>query len=217
MTDFTAARIAMVDCQVRPSDVTLYPVVAAMLAVPRERFVPTALREVAYAGTHLDIAPGRVILDPRTFAKMLDALDPAADALVLDIAPGYGYSTAVLSRLAAAVIAVEEDPGLVGAASSALSAEGADTAMVEQGLHALGSSAHGPFDAVFINGGIEVLPEAIAAQVKVGGRIVAIFMDGPLGQCRLGTRTERGMGWRNVFDAAAPVLSGFEKTREFAF
>jgi protein-L-isoaspartate(D-aspartate) O-methyltransferase len=217
MTDFVAARTAMVDCQVRPSDVTLYPIIAAMLAVPREEFVPSELREVAYAGTHLDLGEGRVLLDPRTFAKMLDALNPGPDALVLDLAPGFGYSSAVLARLAAAVVAVEENPDLARAAAAALAETGADTVIVETGSHVGGAPDHGPFDAVLINGGIERLPETIAAQVKPGGRIVAIFMDGPLGQCRLGSRTEAGVAWRNVFDATAPVLLGFEKSREFAF
>lgn len=218
MTDFEAARTAMVDSQVRPSDVTLYPIIAAMLEVPRELFVPAALRPVAYAGTELPLAPGRVLLDPRTMAKMLDALNPGPEELVLDIAPGLGYSSALLARLAAAVVAVEEDAALARDAASALAAAGvADTVIMRNAPHAGGSPEHAPFDAMFINGGIEQLPAALIDQIKPGGRCVAIFMSGSMGRCRLGIRTAAGMAWRTVFDATAPVLSGFETEEKFVF
>jgi len=97
MTDFEAARQAMVDCQVRPSDVTRYAIIEAMLNVPRERFVPRARIDIAYAGCEIPLAPGRVLLEPRTFAKMLETAQIGPRDLVLDLAPGTGYSTAVLS------------------------------------------------------------------------------------------------------------------------
>lgn len=217
MPDYATARTAMVDSQVRPSDVTLYPIIAAMLEVPREIFVPVALRDVAYAGTHLPLARGRVVMDPRVIAKMLDALKPGPEELVLDIAPGLGYSSALLARLAAAVVAVEEDEALARGAQDALSTAGADTVVVEHGPHAAGAPDHGPFDAVFVNGGIEELPPAIVAQIKPGGRCVAIFMEGNAGKCRLGIRSGDRMTWKTVFDATAPVLSGFEKCQKFVF
>jgi protein-L-isoaspartate(D-aspartate) O-methyltransferase len=217
MTDYAAARTAMVDTQVRPSDVTLYPIIAAMLDVPREVFVPVALRDVAYAGAHLPLARGRVVLDPRILAKMLDALKPGPEDLVLDIAPGLGYSSALLARLAAAVVAVEEDADLARGAQDALDSAGADTVMIERGPHAGGAPDQGPFDAVFINGGIEALPEAIARQIKPGGRCVAIFMSGGAGKCRLGTCGTGGITWKTVFDATAPILSGFESAEKFVF
>ena len=76
MTDFATRRTMMVDTQVRPSDVTKYPIIAAMLSVPREAFVPAQMREAAYAGEHVTLGGGRVVLDPRTLAKLLDALTP---------------------------------------------------------------------------------------------------------------------------------------------
>ena len=85
MTDFNAARIAMVDCQVRPSDVTLYPVIEAMLAIPREEFVPRDMRDVAYASDHIPLGPDRVVLDSRVMAKILDALNIQPDDMVLEI------------------------------------------------------------------------------------------------------------------------------------
>ncbi|MEM9049968.1 MAG: methyltransferase domain-containing protein [Pseudomonadota bacterium] len=216
-TDYAAARLAMVDTQVRPSDVTLYPIIGAMLEIPRERFVPPELRKVAYAGADLPLGAGRVLLDARVLAKMLDALKPGPDDLVLDIAPGLGYSTALLARLAAAVVAVEPDADMRRSADETLADLGLETAMVHAGAAHLGAPDDGPYDAVLVNGGIEILPAAIAQQLKPGGRIVAIMMGGTAGQCRLGVKTEAGLSWKTVFDATAPILSGYEKPRSFVF
>lgn len=217
MIDFAAAREAMVDCQVRPSDVTRYPIILAMLDVPREDYVPEARRTVAYLGEHVPLAPGRVLLDPRVFAKMLDAIDIGPQDLVLDVGAGLGYSAAVIARMAEAVIASEEDPTLGAEAEAALAAHGVDNAMVEVAPLAAGVPAHGLYDAIVVEGGVERLPPAISDQLKPGGRIVAIFMDGALGQARLGVRTEAGIAWRRIFDATAPVLPGFAAEKAFEF
>ena len=119
MIDYAAAREAMVDRQVRTADVTLYPIIDAMLAVPREDFVPLELRPVAYLGEHVPLAPGRVLLDPRVFAKLLDALNVGPRDLVLDVGCGLGYSTAVLARMAEAVVALEADPAMAAEAEAA--------------------------------------------------------------------------------------------------
>jgi protein-L-isoaspartate(D-aspartate) O-methyltransferase len=217
MIDFVAAREAMVDRQVRTADVTLYPIIEAMLAVPREDFVPPALLPVAYLGGDVPIAPGRVLLDPRVFAKLLDALNPGPSDLVLDLGCGTGYSTAVLARLAEAVIALEEDPALAAEAEALLAAHSVDTAVVQTGPLVAGVPEHGPFDAILVEGAVERLPEAIADQVKPGGRIAAVFTAGAAGQARLGLRTEQGVAWRRLFDATAPLLPGFEATKAFEF
>ncbi|HET9067975.1 MAG TPA: methyltransferase domain-containing protein [Amaricoccus sp.] len=217
MIDFAAAREAMVDRQVRTADVTLYPIIAAMLAVPREDFVPAALRPVAYLGEHVPLAPGRVLLDPRVFAKLLDALDVGPDDLVLDLGCGLGYSTAVLARMAQAVVAVEPDPEMAAEAEALLAAHAVDNAVVQAGPLEEGVVEHGPFDAVILEGAIETLPHAIEAQLKVDGRIAAIFADGAGGQARLGLRTPQGISWRRIFDATAPVLPGFAAAKAFEF
>ncbi|MFO1106183.1 MAG: protein-L-isoaspartate O-methyltransferase [Amaricoccus sp.] len=217
MIDFAAAREAMVDCQVRPSDVTRFPIIAAMLAVPREDFVPETLKPVAYLGEHVPLAPGRVLLDPRVFAKMLDAVNVGPTDLVLDIGSGLGYSAAVLAQMAEAVVALEEAPELAEAAARLLSAQSADNAVVETGPLAGGVPAQGPYDVIMIEGAIEQLPEAIEDQLKPGGRIAAIFREGRGGQARLGLRLGHGIVWRRVFDAAAPVLPGFAATKAFEF
>jgi len=217
MIDYAAAREAMVDRQVRTADVTLYPIIAAMLAVPREDFVPAALRPVAYLGEHVPLAPGRVLLDPRVFAKLLDALDVGPDDLVLDLGCGLGYSTAVLARMAQAVVAVEPDPEIAAEAEALLAAHAVDNAVVQAGPLEEGVVEHGPFDAVILEGAIETLPHAIEAQLKVDGRIAAIFTDGAGGQARLGLRTPQGISWRRIFDATAPVLPGFAAAKAFEF
>ncbi len=217
MIDFAAAREAMVDCQVRPSDVTRFPIIEAMLAVPREAFLPEAQRPIAYLGEHIPIAPGRVLLDPRVFAKMLDAINVGPTDLVLDIGAGYGYSSAVLARMSEAVIALEELPELAGAAEALLSEHSVDNAIVEAGPLAAGVPGQGPFDAIFVEGGVDVIPEAITDQLKMGGRIVAIFLEGRGGQARLGIKMDHGISWRRVFDASAPKLSGFESAKAFVF
>jgi protein-L-isoaspartate(D-aspartate) O-methyltransferase len=216
MPDFAARRETMVDTQVRPSDVTRYPLIAAMLAVARENHVPPDLREAAYAGEDLPIAPGRVLLSPRSFAKMLDALDPGPSEVVLDVGAGLGYGAAVIARLAEMVVALEEDGALATEAERALSAARVDTVAVITGALAAGAPRHGPYDAIVIEGAVETVPEALTSQLKEGGRIAAIFSDGPVGVCRIGIRHGAGVTWRPVFNATAPVLPGFARVRSFA-
>jgi protein-L-isoaspartate(D-aspartate) O-methyltransferase len=215
MTDFSSRRVMMVDTQVRPSDVTKFPIIAAMLAVPREHYVPDALREAAYMGENLVLAANRVVLEPRTLAKILDALDIQPGDLVLDLGCGLGYSAAVIARLADAVVAVEEDPALAAEAQRTLSLEGVDNAAVIVGPLAQGSPRHGPYDVITIQGGVEVLPEALIAQLKEGGRLAAVFMDGALGTVRIGYKVDGVVTWRFAFHGAAPVLPGFEAGRGF--
>ncbi|MDF2232784.1 protein-L-isoaspartate O-methyltransferase [Albimonas sp. CAU 1670] len=217
MTDYAAARVAMVDNQVRPSDVTSYPIIDAMLSVPREAYAPGPLREVAYAGEHLPLGPGRVMLDPRTFAKMIEFSDVGPDDLVLDIGCGLGYSTAVLARLAAAVIAVEADPDMARAARSALVEHEVDNAEVIEGPMAEGAKDHAPYNVIFVQGGVEEIPEGLVAQLREGGRLIAIRMSGAYGRCEVLTRTAAGASSWRAFDAAAPVLEGFEKAAVFEF
>ncbi len=217
MTDFVAARIAMVDCQVRPSDVTLYPVIEAMLSVPKEEFVPRDMREVAYSGDNITLGANRVVLDSRVIAKMLDALNIQPTDMVLDIGTGLGYSSALIAHLAEAVIAVEENEALASEAERILAEQSADNAIVQIGKLAEGAAQHGPYDAIMIEGGVAQVPDALLAQLKVGGRIVVIKMQDALGQCMIGLQTKTGIDWRWSFDATAPILPGFEKSERFEF
>ena len=215
MTDFAARRTAMVDTQIRPADVTRFPIIDAFLRVPRERFVPDSLIEAAYVGENLPLGQDRVLLAPRTQAKMIEALAPGPSDLVLDLGCAMGYSAALLARLAEAVIAVEEDPILAAEAQGALVVAGADNAVLVEGPLAAGAPQHGPYDAIAVQGGVEEVPEALCDQLREGGRIVAPFMEGALGVVRLGTRHDGAVTWRYAFNAAAPVLPGFHKARVF--
>ncbi|MFO7758688.1 MAG: rRNA adenine N-6-methyltransferase family protein [Roseovarius sp.] len=216
MTDYATRRIVMVDTQVRPSDVTKFPIIDAMLSVPREAFVPQRLREAAYLGENLDLGERRVVLDPRILAKMLDALDIQPDDLVLDIGPAYGYSSAVIARMAEAVVAVEPEAEFAEEAQRLLSEHDADNVIVQQADLTAGAPDHGPYDVVLLQGGIERLPDTITAQLKQGGRIACIFMQGQWGVVRIGYKYDEWITWRDSFDAGAPVLPGFENRSEFA-
>ena len=216
MTDFAARRRVMVDTQVRPSDVTKFPIIEAMLSVAREAFVDDAKQEAAYAGENLTIGANRVLLEPRTLAKMLDALDISGDDLVMDVGCGYGYSTAVAARIAQAVVGVEEDEVMADEAQALLSGAGADNAIVHKGALAEGADEHGPYDAIIVQGGVGALPAALEKQLKDGGRIICIFMQGDLGEVRIGHKSGDTLTWRYAFNAGAPVLPGFERQGSFA-
>lgn len=215
MTVHADRRTMMVDTQVRPSDVTKFPIIDAMLSVPREAFVPDALREIAYLGENADLGNGRVILEPRTAGKLLDALDIQPDETVLDIGCGLGYSAAILAHLAATVVAVETAP-MAEEAQANLTAHGIDNAPVIEGPLAAGAAKHGPYDVIVVEGGVECIPDALADQLKDGGRIAAVFMSGGLGEARVGIKLDGALTWRYAFNASAPVLDGFTKKSEFS-
>jgi protein-L-isoaspartate(D-aspartate) O-methyltransferase len=217
MPDFTARRTMMVDTQVRPSDVTKFPIIEAMLAVPREVFVPDAKREAAYMGENMALADGICLLEPRTSAKMLDALDIQPDELVLDIGSGFGYSAAVIAQMAEAVVAVDSDEQRAGEAQSLLSDSGADNVIMHVGPLVDGAAEHGPYDVITVQGGVEDVPAALLDQLKDGGRIACLFMEGALGAMRVGYKIDGQINWRFTFNAGAPVLAGFEKVASFAF
>lgn len=216
MSDFATRRMTMVDTQVRPSDVTKFPIIESMLAIPREVYVPADRREAAYVGENTRLAPGRVVLDARTLAKMLDALDLQPDDLVLDLGAGLGYSAAVIARMTGTVVALEEDEAMAAEAQRLLSEQGVDNAVVVTGALVAGAAKHGPYDAITLQGGVEQVPQALIDQLKEGGRIAAIFMQGGLGTVRIGTRAGNTVDWRFAFNATAPVLPGFARAGAFA-
>ena len=215
MAEHIKTRRMMVDTQIRPSDVTKFPIIDAMLSVPRERFVPDNMQDAAYLDGHIPLAPSRVVLEPRAFAKLLDALDIQPDEMVLDLGCGYGYSAAVIARMAEAVVALEAEDGLASEAERVLGETGADNVAVVSGALSEGAAKHGPYDVIIVEGGVEELPEALIDQLNEGGRIGCIFMQGALGEARVGRKSDGSVTWRQAFNAAAPVLPGF--AREAAF
>lgn len=217
MIDFVSARRAMVDCQVRPSDVTNFGIIAAMQHVPRERFVPAAMRDVAYSEAEISLGQGRVLMPARTFAKMLEAASIGADDLVLDLAPASGYSSAVMARLAAAVVAIEPDGEFARLAISNLAELDIDNVAVAEGDLVAGDPAHGPYDVIMINGAVDWVPETLSDQLKPGGRLVCVFACNGAGQCRVVIRGPESVSERYAFDATLPVLPAFVKDAAFAF
>lgn len=215
MTDFAQRRTMMVDTQVRPNEVTSYPVIEAMLNVPREQFVPDSRRDVAYAGENIDLAPGRVLLEPRTLGKMIDILDLQNSDLVLDVGGGLGYSAALMARIVEAVVTVEEDPDMAAEAESRLAAQDVFNVAVFKGPLGEGCASQGPYDAILVEGAVEDIPEALTEQLNEGGRIVALFLEGKLGVVKFGRKLDGRINWRFAFNAGAPVLPGFSRDRAF--
>lgn len=216
MTDFAAHRTMMVDTQVRPNDVTKFPIIEAMLAVPREDFVPAGLRSVAYTGENLKIGDARFMLEPRTLAKMIEVLDIQPTDLVLDLACGYGYSAAVIARMAEAVVAIEDDEAMAAEAEKRLAEAGAYNVAALHGELTKGAPKQGPYDAIIIEGAVEEVPSEILDQLKDGGRITALFMESTLGVVRIGHNVNGRVNWRYAFNAHAPLLKSLSKTRGFS-
>ena len=216
---FDAARRNMVDCQVRPSDVTLVELIDAMSWAPREAFVPKPKRALAYIGENLEIADQRFELDPRTFAKMVDALDPKPFEFALVVGGGLGYAAAVLSRMCEAVVSLESDEAMAAQAGQTLTELRVDNVMVEAGALAEGRAAHAPYDVILVNGGIAAGAKmsALTNQLANGGRMAAVVMDGPIGRCDVWLKSGGAISARRVFDATAPVLPGFEPEEQFVF
>ncbi len=216
MSDFAARRLMMVDTQVRPSDVTKFPIIQAMLTVQRELFVPRDKREAAYIGENVDLGDGRVLLEARSLAKMLDALELQKTDLVLDIGAGLGYSSAVMARMSEAVVALEDTPERIAEAQYALTEAEAYNVVLQQGHLAEGAAQHGPYDVIVIEGAVEILPLEVEAQLKEGGRIACIFSDDALGTAKIGYKLNSRVTWRALFNAGAPLLPGFQAARDFA-
>ncbi|WP_377507605.1 protein-L-isoaspartate O-methyltransferase [Octadecabacter sp. R77987] len=216
MADYASRRTMMVDTQVRPSDVTKFPIIDAMLSVPREEFLPADKSESAYVGENITLAGGRTVLEPRTFAKMLDALmiDPAD--VVLDLGCGLGYSTAVLAQMAEFVVAVEDDSDRVGEAQQNLSEHGVDNAAVVEGPLHEGAKKSGPYDIIMLQGAAEQVPDTLLDQLKEGGRIAVVFAESALGVVRIGHKLDGAVTWRFAFNAGAPVVDGFAREADFA-
>jgi protein-L-isoaspartate(D-aspartate) O-methyltransferase len=221
MTDFAAARRMMVDGQVRTSDVTDLRIVAAMLELPREHFVPQAKADLAYLDFDVPVTdagggePARRLLKPMVLAKLVQAAAVRASDHVLDVGCATGYSSALLARLARSVVALEQEAALVRLARENLI--GANNVTVVSGPLTEGWQADAPYDVILVNGATEIMPHALTGQLKDGGRLVAVVGRAPAGQAMV-YRSIAGdiSGWP-IFDAAAPLLPGFAAPPAFVF
>ncbi|HEY4404029.1 MAG TPA: protein-L-isoaspartate O-methyltransferase [Xanthobacteraceae bacterium] len=223
MIDFVAARRFMVDSQVRTSDVTDLRLIAAMQALPRERFLPPGQADLAYldfdapAATAEAGKPARRLLKPMVLAKLLQAAEIAGGDHVLDVGCATGYSSALLARLAGSVVALEQDAGLAERARDNLSALGFGQVQVVSGPLVDGWPAQAPYDVILLNGAFEIAPKALLRQLKPGGRLVGVLGRGPLGKAMLYCSIGGECGGRPIFDAAAPLLPGFAAPAAFVF
>lgn len=215
MFDSATARRMMVDGQVRTADVHNADLIAAMLEVPRERFVPPDLSEQAYVDSDLEIAKGRSILKPMVLAKLIEAAAVGPQDRVLDVGCGLGYSSAILARVVGSVVALEEDAGLAGAAKAALAS--ATNVVVVNGKLADGWPASAPYDFVLLNGASEVIPETVGRQLKPNGRLACILGRPPAAKATIFRLAEGRLLGRPIFDAAAAVLPGFVAPPAFVF
>jgi protein-L-isoaspartate(D-aspartate) O-methyltransferase len=218
MFDTIAARRMMVDGQIRTADVTDLDLIAAMLAVPRERFVPPPLAGQAYLDSDLAIGAGRVLLKPMVLAKLIQAAGVRGGDHVLDVGCGTGYSSAVLARLTDSVVALEEDEALARQAKETLAATGAGGVVIGTGPLSAGWPAGAPYDVILLNGATEIVPETLGRQLKPSGRLACIFVGrAPPGKAMIYRLVEGHLAGRPVFDAAAPLLPGFAASPEFVF
>lgn len=207
--DFAAARKVMVDSQVRVNDVTDRALQAALLAVPRERFLPAERAYSAYAEIEPEIAGGRRLMLARDLSKLLMALDarPGETALAM-AAP---YAAAVLARLGLDTTAQESDGAVFEVVGEVLAEEGVRTVTAP-----LNAPAAGGFDVIVCEGAVPGRVEAWLAALNVGGRMAVVERTGPVGKAVLYVRGEQGVSRRELFNAAPPMLAELSPLPIFA-
>ncbi len=219
MFDFAQARRMMVDSQVRPSDVTDPAIISAMLEIPRERFAPDGKAALAYLDLDLPLTSGpggRCMLKPMVLAKLVQAAEVTETSRALVVGCGTGYSAAILARLAASVVALEEDAALARLATATLSSLGVANVAVETGPLAGGAPKSAPYDVMLIEGAVEHIPDSLSAQLSDGARLVCVKA-GPAGKAMLYRRAAGVLSGRSIFDASACALAAFAAPREFVF
>jgi protein-L-isoaspartate(D-aspartate) O-methyltransferase len=221
MVDVAQQRANMVENQVRPSDVTDRRILSAMHEIPRERFVPPQLVWLAYIDEDVPLntsalgAENRWLMAPRVLAKLLQLAEIRKEDQVLDVGIGTGYSAALLSRMAANVVALESDGALAKQATTALKGlEIGNVDLVAGDLDA-GCPDRAPFDVIIVGGAIDVPPDALLGQLKDGGRLVAVVRQSGVGKGVIWRRMGRSFDRWIAFDAAAKPLPGFQPSPEF--
>lgn len=222
MTDFAAARTFMVQGQVRINDVTDARITSAMLELPRERFVPPAIADIAYLDSDLPVTdarsrPLRYLLKPLTLAKLIQVAAVKPSDHVLDVGCVTGYAAALLARLGGSVVALEEDTALAATASRNLGEVGAKQVSVVTGRLWDGWPQRAPYDVIVVEGRIERLPEPLLRQLAHDGRLVCV-QGGAGGAKGYVYRSVQGeASGQPLFEAVAPLLPGFAAPAGFVF
>lgn len=215
--DFSRARRTMVDNQLRTSGITDWRILDAMNRIPRERFVPDTQAAFAYSDEPIGLSAERTLASPADFARMVQLAEVGSQDVVLDVACGTGYSTAVLSLLSNAVVALESDAVLAGRANDVLSDLDIGNAAAVAGPIAEGVAKEAPFDVIIIEGAVDVVPPALFAQLRDGGRLVAVLGSGNAAVANLFIKTGNDVAPQPSFNASIPVLGRFAETPAFVF
>jgi len=208
--DFAAARLAMVDSQLRPQGVTDAAVLGAMGAIARERFLPDHIRPLAYVDRALPLGDGRFLAAPAVLGQLLTAMMAAPGQRALVVGAGTGYSAAVLGAMGLSVVAVESSPELAAKARE-LGIEVSEAPLDK------GDARHGPYDQILIDGAVEHIPDAIVEQLAEGGRLGAALVDRGITRLIVGRKSGGAFGYLSLGDAGSPVLPGFARPRAFTF
>ncbi|WP_313605381.1 protein-L-isoaspartate O-methyltransferase [Rhizobium sp.] len=217
MIDFEAARIKMVEHQIRTTDVTSHSVLRAFLSVPREAFVSEKAKPLAYLDADIELSPGRYLMEASPLAKLLQAAEITKNDRVLDVGAGTGYVTALLSHLAGSVTALESDGALCELAAANLNALGSPNVTVVTGDLTNGYAAAAPYDLIFVNGSVEEVPAALLEQLAEGGRLVAVIGYGNAAQAKILLKEHGSISESSRFNLSVKPLPGFAKVKEFVF
>jgi len=220
MIDFAHARRMMVEGQIRTNDVTELRLLAAFDEVPRERFVPERWQPIAYLDRDVPVQAAvgpRSLLKPLVLAKLIQAAEVGEGDRVLDVGCATGYASAILSRLARLVVALEEDDALAASAARTLAAVGAGNVKVVTGALSAGWPREAPYDVILLDGATETAPQALLDQLSDGGRLVAVVGRAPIGRGTVYRRSGTHVSAHAEFDAVASLLPGFSKPPAFVF
>jgi protein-L-isoaspartate(D-aspartate) O-methyltransferase len=218
MTVYDAARVNMIESQLRPNKVTDMRVIAAFLRIRRELFVPERLRGVAYVDDDLPLGGGRYLMRPMVAARLIQAAIVDAKDTVLVVGAGVGYEAALLALLARSVIALEEDPEFARTGRSALVDHRIGSVGYVEVPVRLGHRQRAPYDVIVFAGAVAAIPEEISSQLGDGGRIAVVLRPHRcVGRATLITRTGGVLASRVIFDAATPLHPSFVEKPEFSF
>ncbi len=223
MTGFELQRKNMVESQVRPSDITDRRIMRAMQAIRREEFAAADTRALAYMDQDLNVGAAtagmrrRALLAPRVLSQMVQALEIAPGDRVLEIGTATGYGAAVLAALAKHVIALEADADLARDAVKALAVHDIANVDVVTGPFAAGWAAHAPYGAILVGGAVPEIAPVLLDQLRDGGRLAAIVVEGDVGKLRVWRRFGSTFASRTIVDANARPLPGFARVPGFVF